>query len=127
MCQFLSDFNDDIARRNGYSDDIIIQSFTLDGIEKLLLSLGVQDIDRQDDYLICPTICHNPIDQAENMKLYYYDRTKNFHCYTQCSENFSVISLYMKYMELNHQAITYDEAIYYLRRFISLKEFGEEE
>ena len=30
-------------------------------------------------------------------------------------------------MELNHQAITYDEAIYYLRRFISLKEFGEEE
>ena len=24
-------------------------------------------------YLVCPTICHNPIDEAESMKLYYQD------------------------------------------------------
>ena len=61
------------------------------------------------------------------MKLYYYDKTKNFHCYTQCSENFSVISLYQKYMELNHQKVSYDEAIYYLRKFLTLQLEDEEE
>lgn len=127
MCQFSADFNDELARRNGYSDDIIIQSFTLDDVERFLHSLGVEEIDKQDEYLICPTICHNPLDQAETMKLYYYDKTKNFHCYTQCSENFSIITLYQRYMELNHQKITFDEAIDYLRRFVSLRNYNEED
>lgn len=127
MCQFSADFNDELARRNGYNDEVIIHSLTLDDIERFLHSLGVEEIDKQDDYLICPTICHNPIDQAETMKLYYYDKTKNFHCYTQCSENFSVITLYQRYMELNHQKITFDEALDYLRRFVSLRDVDIEE
>ena len=123
MCYF-SEY-DEVARRNGYSADILTQIFTLKDVEKFLYSLGVSEIDVQDDYLICPTICHNPIDQAESMKLYYYDKTKNFHCYTQCSENFNIITLYQRYMELNHQAVSYDEAIYYLRQFISFEDDDE--
>lgn len=123
MCYF-SEY-DEVARRNGYSADILTQIFTLKDVEKFLYSLGVSEIDVQDDYLICPTICHNPIDQAESMKLYYYDKTKNFHCYTQCSENFNIITLYQRYMELNHQAVSYDEAIYYLRQFISFEDEDE--
>ena len=112
--------NDTIALLNSYDGNEIIQAFTLQDVERFLLSLGVGEIDVQDDYLICPTICHNPIDQAESMKLYYYDKTKNFHCYTQCSENFSIVTLYQRYMEINHQKVSYDEALYYLKQFIVL-------
>ena len=80
MCYF-SEY-DEVARRNGYSADILTQIFTLKDVEKFLYSLGVSEIDVQDDYLICPTICHNPIDQAESMKLYYYENSHMFVCYT---------------------------------------------
>lgn len=112
--------NDTVALLNSYDSHEIIQAFTLQDVKRFLLSLGVSEIDVQDDYLICPTICHNPIDQAESMKLYYYDKTKNFHCYTQCSENFSIVTLYQRYMEINHQKVSYDEALYYLKQFIVL-------
>lgn len=121
MCKFASTYYDEVAIRNSYTDKNLVTAFSLEDVERFLRSLGVQDIDVQDDYLVCPTICHNPIDEADNMKLYYYDKTKNFHCYTQCSENFSVISLYQRYMELNHQKVSYDEAIYYLRKFLTLQ------
>lgn len=123
MSEFFSEI-DEIALRNSYSPEALIHSLTLDDVERFLRSLGVADIDRQSDYLICPTICHNPIDQADSMKLYYYDETKNFHCYTECSCNFSIIALYQKYMVLNHQEVSYGEAVYYLRQFLSFEDKG---
>lgn len=122
MCLF--PYQDELARQNGYSAKELIQAFSLEDIRRFIESLGVDEIEEHDDYLICPTICHNPIDEAESMKLYYYSNTKNFHCYTECSENFSVISLYQRYMEINHQEITFNEAVEYLRKFLS---FDEEE
>lgn len=121
MSEFFSEV-DVIALRNSYSSEKLIHSLSLDDVERFLRSLGVEDIDRQEDYLVCPTICHNPIGQAETMKLYYYDKTKNFHCYTECSCNFTITSLYQRYMALNHQEVSYGEAIYHLRQFLSLGE-----
>lgn len=69
-------FDDDVARQNSLSYDDIIHQITLPQVKQFLLSLGVREIDEHSDYLICPTICHNPIDRAESMKLYYYDETK---------------------------------------------------
>lgn len=94
----------------------------MDKVVLFLKSLGVENIERHPDHLVCPTICHNPIDEAESMKLYYYDKTKNFHCYTECSENFNIIVLYQKYMAINHQEVSYDEALYYIRQFIDVEE-----
>ena len=111
-------FDDDIARQNSLSYDDIIHQITLPQVKQFLLSLGVREIDEHSDYLICPTICHNPIDRAESMKLYYYDETKNFHCYTQCSENFSILTLYCKYMKINHYEVSYQEAADYVRQFV---------
>lgn len=120
MKYFLQDDFDDVAIKNAMSVKEIIESLTLEDIRQFLLSLGVDDndIDVQDDYLICPTICHNPIEEATSMKLYYYDQNKSFHCYTQCSENFNIIELYMRYMELNHYKIFYSDAEDYIRQFI---------
>ena len=116
-------WQDDVAVQNSLTYEDIIKKITLPQVKNFLQSLGVAEIEEHDDYLICPTICHNPIDQATSMKLYYYDETKNFHCYTQCSENFSIITLYQRYMSLNHGDISYDEAAMYVRQFI----FGHQE
>ncbi len=122
MCLFTTDYDDIIARQNSYTSEEIINAFGLEEVEKFLQSLGVEDIEVEDDYIVCPTICHNPLDQADNMKLYYYNKTKNFHCYTECSCNFSIVSLYQRYMSVNHQDISYGEALDYLRRFVVVKE-----
>ena len=96
MCK-IEGFYDELAVRNSYDAGTIVTNLTIDQVVLFLRSLGVEELDVHDDYIVCPTICHNPIDEAESMKLYYYDKTKNFHCYTQCSENFNIISLYQKY------------------------------
>lgn len=121
MCK-IEGFYDELAVRNSYDAGTIVTNLTIDQVALFLRSLGVEELDVHDDYIVCPTICHNPIDEAESMKLYYYDKTKNFHCYTQCSENFNIISLYQKYMSINHQDVTYDEALYYIRQFAEAKE-----
>lgn len=119
MCLFESSYYDDVAIRNSFETKDIIHFLSLNNVVNFLESLGVEDIDVQADYLVCPTICHNPLDEAESMKLYYYDKTKNFHCYTQCSENFNIIELYRRYMDLNHYAVSYEEAVEYVRQFVS--------
>lgn len=119
MCLFETSFYDDVAIRNAFDAKDIVKYLSLNNVLNFLESLGVDDIDVQEDYLVCPTICHNPLDEAESMKLYYYDKTKNFHCYTQCSENFNIIELYRRYMDLNHYSVSYDEAVEYIRQFVS--------
>lgn len=119
MCLF--PIQDKVAQRNSISVEELTLALSLKDVIRFLKSLGVDEIEEHDNYLICPTICHNPIDEAESMKLYYYDETKNFHCYTECSENFSIVSLYQRYMALNHQEVSYHEAVDYLRKFLSLE------
>lgn len=121
MCEFCSDFYDAVAIQNAYSCKDIVENLTLENIEQFLRSLGVEEISRYDDYLICPTICHNQLDEATSMKLYYYDKNKSFHCYTQCSENFNVIELYRRYMDINHYKVSVGEAAEYIKQFLQLK------
>ena len=73
----------------------IIESITLNDVKDFLESLGVTQIDVNEEkqYLICPTICHNPINEAESMKLYWYKNNKIFRCYTECNEAMSILKL----------------------------------
>lgn len=112
------EFFDEVAIRNGLNGQQLVESLEIEDVERFLISLGVQIVDRKGDTIICPTICHNPIDEADNMKLYYYDKNKSFHCYTECSENFNIIELYRRYMSLNHYNISYNDAVEYIRQFV---------
>ena len=40
-------------------------------------------------YIIFSAVCHN----SSSMKLYYYKESKTFHCYSQCSCNYSIFDL----------------------------------
>ena len=77
-------FGEDIgARVNSMTEYELIQCLTLDIVESFLRSLGVEQIEKGNNYLICPTICHNRLEDASSMKLYYYQKNKAFNCYTE--------------------------------------------
>lgn len=99
----------------------IIQSITLADVKHFLETLGVEQIvvNKEKQYLICPTICHNPLHEAESMKLYWYQNNKIFRCYTECNEAMSIFELYRKYMDLNYYPITLDEAKDYVKHCLT--------
>ena len=98
----------------------IISSITLMDVKDFLESLGVEQItvNEEKQYLVCPTICHNPIHQAESMKLYWYQNNKIFRCYTECNEAMSIFELYRRYMQINQYPITLQEAEEYVKNFL---------
>ena len=78
-------------------------------LDKLKNELDPQDIvnilqvfykpipfEEKGDILIFPTICHNNNIEEASMKLYYYDNTKLFHCYTECQSSFDIYELVKK-------------------------------
>lgn len=55
-------------------------------ILRLMEKLGIPEscVRYGNDCLIFPTICHNTIDNNPSHKLYYYENSKRFYCYTNC-------------------------------------------
>ena len=97
----------------------IIESLTVDDICKFLEHLKIP-YDKTNKYIICPTVCHNPLNEAESMKLYYYPNNKVFHCYTECNESMTVIELYKKFMALNYdEKISEQEAENFVKQFLT--------
>jgi len=97
----------------------ILQSITIEDVKNFLESLGVDQIvvNEEKGHLICPTICHNPLHEAESMKLYWYQNNKIFRCYTECNENMSIFRLYQKFIKINEgYNITEEEAEDYVKR-----------
>ena len=96
----------------------IIDSITLEDVKTFLESLGVDQIAYYPEkgYLVCPTICHNPLDEAESMKLYWYQNNKIFRCYTECNEAMSIFALYEKFMKINYHKIEFEEAVDYVKK-----------
>ena len=58
--------------------------------------------------LIARTICHNHLNDDASRKLYYYENTGLFRCYTGCDEPvFDIFQLCIKVMDLQHN-VAYD-------------------
>jgi len=72
--------------------DEVKNNLTLDQIFSFLSAFDAQPI-LHDDYIISRTICHG----GDSHKLYYYDNTKLFKCYTECpEESFDIFQLAIK-------------------------------
>lgn len=79
----------------------IKQAISIEQIEELLNIFGAEPR-IQEDKIISKTICHNSFKDIGNAshKLYYYDNTKLFKCYTDCLEtSFDVFDLVKKKMK----------------------------
>lgn len=71
-----------------------------------------------DTYIIAKTICHD----GDTHKLYYYDNTKLFKCYTGDCGSFDIFELIQKV-----QVIDLNSSIYFVVNFLNLHSEIEED
>ena len=95
--------------------DEIKNSLSIDQIESLVAELGGEPR-RQGNILICRTICHG----GNSHKLYYYDNTKLFRCYTECSDIFDIYDFIIKNKKLEGIDFTLFQAIQFVITFFNL-------
>lgn len=93
-----------------YSKEDIKDNIDLDDVYDLLDALGAEP-QMYSDYIVALTICHS----GDSHKLYYYENTQLFNCYTNCN-SFDVIELVQKV-----KCLDLNSAIYYLVNFFNLQ------
>ena len=69
----------------------IKNSLSIDQVADLLMTLGADPVTKG-ELIICRTICHG----GDSHKLYYYENTHLFRCYTECSDTFDIFELIVK-------------------------------
>lgn len=104
----------------------IRDSLSIDGIFDILEEWGGEP-ERCPTGLIARTICHNHLNDDASRKLYYYENTGLFRCYTGCEEPvFDIFQLCIKVMNLQNNII-YDlnDAVRWIARRFGIS--GKEE
>ena len=89
----------------------IIEQLDTQKIIQLMERLGVQDYIEKNGYVVFPTICHNEDASEASMKLYYYENSHMFVCYTECG-NQSIFQLLKNYYECRNISYDWYEDIY---------------
>jgi len=90
--------------RKKYLEDLK-NNLSIDQIYEFLADAGGEP-QMHGDIIISRTICHNPPGQG-SFKLYYYDNTKLFKCFTQCNDTFDIFELTLKIKRLAGEQIVY--------------------
>ena len=80
-----------------YSQEAMNQIKNSLTIEQIFHFLETQEAEPciKDNIIISKTICHNHKGEGSH-KLYYYDNTKLFKCYTDCDDTFDIFELVIK-------------------------------
>lgn len=81
-----------------YSADKVKETLTIEQIFDIIEHIGGNPT-QHGDYLKIDTICHNHAGEGSH-KLYYYDNTKLFRCYTGCADYFDIFQLIIKAFEI---------------------------
>ena len=86
-----------------YDKDEIKNNLTVDDVIRLVAELGGEPIMAPSGtYFTARTICHNVLGEGSH-KLYYYDNTKLFQCYTDCAGSFDIYELVQKVKNTNEE------------------------
>lgn len=103
-----------------FDKDAIKEALTIEQIEQFLADHGGDPI-RRIGCLVSRTICHNPATADASHKLYYYENTKLFKCYTECEDTtgFDIFDLTRKIMKISSgvEISLYDAEIYIIKYF----------
>ena len=91
-----------------FDKDKIKNSLSIEQVFDLVSELGGEPI-MNNGYFISETICHNHPGDGSH-KLYYYDNTKLFRCYTECQDAFDIFQLVCKVKNIAQEyKIKYDQ------------------
>ena len=81
------------------------EGLTIEQVFELVAELGGEP-QMKGDFFVSKTICHNPTGFG-SYKLYYYENTKLFKCYTDCSATFDIYELVQKVKNVNGEMKNY--------------------
>ena len=89
----------------------IIEQLDTQKVIDLMETLGADDYVEKPGYVIFPTICHNEDSEEASMKLYYYENSHIFQCYTECG-SMSIFQFLKNYYEARSYDYDWYEDIY---------------
>ena len=93
----------------------IKNNLSIEQIFDLLLTLGADPI-QHGDLIVCRTICHG----GSSHKLYYYENTHLFRCYTECSDTFDIFELIVKIETSCGRKFSLPQALNYIINYFNL-------
>ena len=94
-----------------YSKDSVKEKLDIEDIYTLLEYFGAEP-EYNGDNIVCKTICHN----GDSRKLYYYENTSLFTCYTHCG-SFDIFELVQKVKGLDDL----NAAIFFVVNFLNMQ------
>ena len=103
-----------------FNKDEIKNSLSIEQIEDIVAELGGEPRS-MGSFLTCRTICHG----GDSHKLYYYDNTKLFKCFTECDETFDIFELILKIKKREGENWTLYNDMIYVINFFSLDFEGD--
>lgn len=91
--------------------DILVAKLNTSDVLRLMEHLGVPEtmVRYGNDCLIFPTLCHNELVSNPSHKLYYYESSKRFYCYTNCKA-MSIYDVIMNTYKARGTKISYSQA-----------------
>lgn len=98
-----------------FDKDEIKNALSISQVESLVSELGGEPREI-DGGFVAKTICHC----GEQHKLFYYDNTKLFRCYTECGETFDIISLVQKVKTREIENYSFTDALKYVAGFFGI-------
>ena len=106
-----------------FDKDEIKNTLTLEQITDYVAELGGEPI-MQDGFLTCKTICHG----GHSHKLYYYDNSKLWKCYTECAgDAFDIYDLTRRAMKIQRgEEWSLPRAVGYVARYFGIASSEEE-
>lgn len=110
-----------------YDSDQIKQQLTFQQVFDYVAELGGEPrLDSNGaEIFISRTLCHNPIGTGSH-KLYYYENTKLFHCWTQCGDSFDIFDLTRKWALQRGEEWSLSRAVGYVARYFGIASSEDE-
>ena len=110
-----------------FDKDEIKEALTLQQVMDYVAELGGEP--RLDathtNCFVSRTICHNPVGEGSH-KLYYYENTHLFRCYTYCGDTFDIFDLTRKWAKMKGEDWPLPKAVTYVARYFGIAAKDEE-
>lgn len=108
-----------------FNKDELKESLTIEQVFEFVTEIGGEPImDKSGTFFISKTICHNKIGEGSH-KLYYYDNTHLFRCYTDCGESFDIYELLRKVKVIAGFDFTLPQAISVIANYFGFSAIEE--
>lgn len=104
-----------------YDKDKIKEELTIEQVFNFCAEMGAEPrVESGGNVLIMRTVCHNHPGQGSR-KLYYYNNSHLFKCYTECSpDTFDIFQLYINIQKTAGNNIELPHAVYFVASFFGI-------